>query len=449
MDKGKSRFLCFVAAAAATVAAAAIVLLGAACVPLGGGEAFGLGAPEIVWTEAEVSGTAVTLSGLLSESRAEHVGFAYGPDGGEMAEVECAQAGGRFETKVGWLTPGMTYGWYAFARAGESEVRSEVKRFTIEREPEPEDPGIEIPDTEFRKYLLAEFDTDGDGKITAQEARKVRKIEVVTTEIFSLEGIAQFPLLDTLICRGVGPDIDAYAHEVLVGHPGLLQTLDLSENKRLRYLRCDGNALASLILPEGSLLNYVACGYNCLQELDLSGVRGLVILQTFNNNIREFDLSGNPVLGHIEVDNNPIDTLDVTDCPKLWTLNVQWTNVRAMDVSKNPNLGWLGIGGTAIQTIDLSHNTRLEYFHFYDSSLTSVDLSFNRNLKEIKGWNSLLTELDVSMLPKLKDFDCAPMGSLQRLYVAQGQEIPNVTENRNTDYIPDETDIVVVPSGGK
>jgi hypothetical protein len=40
------------------------------------------------------------------------------------------------------------------------------------------------------------------------------------------------------------------------------------------------------------------------------------------------------------------------------------------------------------------------------------------------------------------------MASLETLKIAQGQEIPSVTVNRNEKYIPAQTQIVIAPVNG-
>ena len=82
-----------------------------------------------------------------------------------------------------------------------------------------------------------------------------------------MEGIEYFKSLDTLICRGVNPEVGEYDYD---GSPGRLRSLDLSANIWLRHLECDGNALQTLVLPDNPSLEFLRCSHNKLTTIDLS-----------------------------------------------------------------------------------------------------------------------------------------------------------------------------------
>ena len=411
----------------------------AACVPQTGSEGFG--APEIVEAEAAVAGVReAVLRCTLSEPRAERCGFAYGEAGGQLRSVECRIAGSSFELRLETLTPGATYEWYAFAAAGESEVRSKTARFTLE--PLPREELAEIADPVFKAYLTEHFDADQDGEISVLEALDVRKIAVKTDRISSLEGIEYFKNLDTLICRGVEPDASEYDYS---GSPGHLRSLDLSSLVYLRHLECDGNYLETLVLPDSPWLEFLRCSHNKLKELDLSKSPGLRILQAFVNNLSMIDFSSNTDIESIEIgDNRDVNSVDVTMCQKLGVLNLGYlSQVKELNLSGNPRLGWLGIYGSGITSVDLNSNPELRYLNCENTPIASLDLSPCTKLYELKCWDCLMEELDISMLPYLEVVECAPMASLRKLYVSDTQRINGVTVYRSEANVPAETEIVV------
>jgi len=65
-----------------------------------------------------------------------------------------------------------------------------------------------------------------------------------------------------------------------------------------------------------------------------------------------------------------------------------------------------------------------------------------------------LTSLDVSKNTALTWLSCSPMNDpagnnlLSVLYIAQGQQIPNVTVDRNVEYVPAGTMIMAAPKPG-
>ena len=396
--------------------------------------------PEIVRVEAVPGVRDAHLVCGLSDSRADRCGFAWGVSDGEMQRGDCRMLGAAFEMDLDGLEPGTTYEWYAFVAAGEKEIRSDMAHFTTEPLPSlPPEELAEIPDPVFKKYLVDHFDTDGDGEISLIEAKAVRRIAVKTDEIASLEGIGYFMNLDTLICRGVDPELDIWDYE---GHPGLLQSLNLEANTRLRHFECDGNLIQSLVLPDAPRLEDLICARNILSELDLTRFPNLVQLQAFDNNIAELDLSGCPRIESAEIGGNLIKQIDVTRCPWLSVLNIGGLDIKTLDLSGNPNLIWLGVYATRISSLDLSANTKLQWLDCFDTDIASLDLKPCERLYELKCWQCRISELDISMLPLLEIVECAPMPTLKTLYVSEDQRIEGVTSNRSEENVPASTNII-------
>ena len=415
------------------------------CVPENGSEDFL--APEIVSAEATVIDTTVSFDCELSSPRVQTCGFVFWTNNQEKKIITCDLSSTSFSTVISDLLPGMTYEWYAFANSGESEIRSDTKRFATQ-EIVPEVKGIDIPDPYFKRYLLDNFDANGDGILSELEGLIIRKIDVVTDKISSMRGIEYLKNLDSLICRGA--DVSEYDN---VGHPGLLDSLDVSGNRKLRYLACDKNMLRSLNISDNPFLEEVLCSYNLLESIDLSAVPRLMLLRMWVNNVGSLDFSNTPLLHTLECGSNPITSIDVSKCPRLGVLNVGDLRIKELDLSGNPKLGWLGIYGTDITTIDLSNNPNLDCLNCQDLSIAELDLSSCVNLYELKCWNCQLEELDVSLLPRLKILECSPMPGttgknlLRKLYVSEDQEIQGVTVNRSAKNVPEDTDIVPIKAG--
>ncbi len=282
----------------------AISFLAFSCVPENGSEEFL--APEIVASEAFVDGTSAVLICTISMPRSESVGFVYWSIGGEKRTVICELSGTDFRTTLNELSSGTTYYWYAFIRAGESEIRSEQQEFSTP-DKDPEVKGINIPDPYFKRYLIDHFDYDSDGQLSEEEGLVIKTISVVTDKISSLKGIEYFKNLDSLICRGSSNAINDYE-----GHPGLLDTLDVSSNKKLRHLACDGNLIRMLDVSRNPFLEELIASWNLLEEIDLSGASKLRIVILSNNSLTGMDLKGCPSLKEIHCQGNQIKELDVS-----------------------------------------------------------------------------------------------------------------------------------------
>ena len=419
----------------------AIVILCVSCAEPSGSEAFL--APEIVSLAADAQETTATLRCTLSSPRATACGFVWWADGGVRQTVGGVLSETTFTATITGLVPGKTYEWYAFAKAGDSEIQSATEIFAT-REIPPRPKTVPISDEVFKKYLVTSFDKDGDGEISEEEALLVRKIAVKTDNILSLDGIEYFTNLDSLICRGVDLDMDEHAE---IATPGRLTSLDLSKNIFLSHLECDANHLKTLILPDNPWMVFLRCSHNYLTELDLSKLSGLEVLKAFNNQLTAIDVSHNPFLRTIELHNNFIESIDVTCCPIVDCLNIGNNKVKEVDISKCPKLYWLGVFSTGVTSVDLSVCTNLHYLCCYESAISSLDLTPCLSLYELRCYDCMIEELDISMLPNLEIVDCAPMNSLTTLYVSDIQSIEGITRNRSEENIPARTEIEVRYTG--
>ena len=293
--------------------------------------------PKIVWAEATVVNhidySETVLKCTLSSKRVERCGFVYGVAGSPPETVYCNLIDYSFELELGGLTPGATYEWFAFASAGESEIRSSTFKFSVEPEPEEEpEPGDEpgskfvyFEDQNFKNWLTEHHDTDGDGEISVEEALAVNEIDVCTANITSLKGIEYFTNLTSLKCRGGEQDVSIYGLTHIPGGKDL-KKIDLRANTLLKHLECDGNWLEDVFLPEGSELEYLSLsGCMVLGNLDLTG----------KYNLKYLDCSGT------------LFSPNLAECKNLIELNISWEWAwfwyptpywNIIDVSMLPNL---------------------------------------------------------------------------------------------------------------
>ena len=431
-------------------------------------------APEILSAEAEVSGTEATLRCELSAPRAEVCGFVLWTEGEEKRTVTSELSAASFNTTVIGLTPGKAYQWYAFARAGESEVRSQNGSFMVPEAAEGP-AGIDIPDPYFRRYILDSFDSDGDGVLSEEEGLKITRIEITSNLISSVAGIEYFKNLTYLSCSGApeGTYEDG-------SHPGLLEAIDISANTKLRSLKCDGNMIRELKLGDNPMLEEIYCNNNLIGSMDFSGAPKLTSLNVGFNELKELDLSKNlrlwnlnfiennissyslpGSLERIACWNNPLGSIDVSGMPNLVDLACANTGLTRLDVTHNPKLLRLAFNDNDIQHIDLSKNPLLEELSCWNCALRSLIMSNNPRLIMVICWGNQITSLDVSRNPSLgshpqeKDcgLHCSPMEDefgenlLATLFVAENQYIPGITQDRDDAVVPGGTDIRTLKQG--
>ena len=346
---------------------------------------------------------------------------------------------------------------------------------------------IIFEDANFKAYLVANFDTDGDGEISKEEALAITKIIVGTKDIESLAGIEHMANLTELRCEGpwsfFEPEEDP---------EGKLKTLDVSKNVNLTILYCGFNQLTSLDVTNNPKIEQLRCAGNNMNSLDVSKNTELIEFEAYNNRLSSIDVSNNPELYYIDLTNNQIKSIDVSSNPKLYYIDLTNNQIKSIDVSKNLKLGRitcsdnkltsidvtnnqklteLNISGNSIVEIDLGNNPELNYLYCEKNKISELELSNNKKLKRLnvndnnltsltvnccpeikrlKANNNLIKEMDISELTSLFDFYCSG-NPLETLYVFDGQidalfekEIPSTTKIVVKGTEPGEDEVFTV-----
>ena len=346
---------------------------------------------------------------------------------------------------------------------------------------------IIFEDANFKAYLVANFDTDGDGEISKEEALAITKIIVGTKDIESLAGIEHMANLTELRCEGpwsiFEPEEDP---------EGKLKTLDVSKNVNLTILYCGFNQLTSLDVTNNHKIEQLRCAGNNLNSLDVSKNTELIEFEAYNNRLSSIDVSNNPELEYIDLTNNQIKSIDVSNNPeldyidltnnqiksidvsknleleritcsdnkltsidvtnnqKLTTLNISGNSIVEIDLGNNPELKHLICNKNKISELELSNNKKLKSLNVNDNNLTSLTVNCCPETKTLKANNNLIKEMDISELTSLFDFYCSG-NPLETLYVFDGQidalfekEIPSTTKIVVKGTEPGEDEVFTV-----
>ena len=325
---------------------------------------------------------------------------------------------------------------------------------------------IIFEDANFKAYLVANFDTDGDGEISKEEALAITKIIVGTKDIESLAGIEHMANLTELRCEGpwsfFEPEEDP---------EGKLKTLDVSKNVNLTILYCGFNQLTSLDVTNNPKIEQLRCAGNNLNSLDVSKNTELIEFEAYNNRLSSIDVSNNPELYYIDLTNNQIKSIDVsknleleritcsdnkltsidvTNNQKLTTLNISGNSIVKIDLGNNPELKHLICNKNKISELELSNNKKLKSLNVNDNNLTSLTVNCCPEIKTLKANNNLIKEMDISELTSLFDFYCSG-NPLETLYVFDGQidalfekEIPSTTKIVVKGTEPGEDEVFTV-----
>ena len=325
---------------------------------------------------------------------------------------------------------------------------------------------IIFEDANFKAYLVANFDTDGDGEISKEEALAITKIIVGTKDIESLAGIEHMANLTELRCEGPWS-----IFEPEEAPEGKLKTLDVSKNVNLTILYCGFNQLTSLDVTNNPKIEQLRCAGNNLNSLDVSKNTELIEFEAYNNRLSSIDVSNNPELEYIDLTNNQIKSIDVsknleleritcsdnkltsidvTNNQKLTTLNISGNSIVEIDLGNNPELKHLICNKNKISELELSNNKKLKSLNVNDNNLTSLTVNCCPEIKTLKANNNLIKEMDISELTSLFDFYCSG-NPLETLYVFDGQidalfekEIPSTTKIVVKGTEPGEDEVFTV-----
>lgn len=127
---------------------------------------------------------------------------------------------------------------------------------------------LTFDDVDFKKYLVDNFDKDGDGEISIGEAMQVENIDFELWapqrgNVKSVKGIENFKFLKKLNCSNHHiSELDLSENtelEDLWCHDNDLKSLELSNNKKLKYLRCWSNQITMLNVSENLKLDVLYC----------------------------------------------------------------------------------------------------------------------------------------------------------------------------------------------
>jgi len=255
---------------------------------------------------------------------------------------------------------------------------------------------INIPDPNFKAFLVSNYDTNGDGEIQVSEAEAV-------TGTMDTPGTSASP----------GNIMDFTGVEYFTGITKLdcsdekLTSLNVSSNKNLTYLNCGDNDIASLDLGTNTNLTYLDCYYNQIIFLDVNSITKLTHLNCSTNQITSLDVHENADLQRLDCSRNYISTLDVSANSDLQTLLCDYNQLTTLDVGANSNLQTLNCSHNDLTILNVANCINLQALSCYSNQLTVIDVSTNIELTQFYCNLNQLTNLNVSANTSLRDLRCS------------------------------------------
>ncbi len=236
------------------------------------------------------------------------------------------------------------------------------------------------PEMPLIKYLLDNFDSDGDGVL--------ENMDKVTSINLSGYGLTT---------------IDDILPQLLS-----LETLDCSNNK-LTSLNISGNSV--------------------LKSVNVSNNSSLTSLNVLNNTaLMTLNASSCSALASLDVSTNTaLTTLDVSNDAALTTLNASKTALTSLNLSKSTSLTTLDVSGTNLASLDISTNTALQTVNVQKTSLTELDILKNLSIKSLDVATAVKLILAIGRDPSFLQF-----GQYVSINGVGGLVIQPVTETSTT-----------------
>ena len=190
----------------------------------------------------------------------------------------------------------------------------------------------------------------------------------------------------------------------------------------------DTNGNGEISYSEAEMVTFIdvtSMGITSLQGIEC--FTNLTDLSCGENQLTTLDVSKNTALTKLNCRYNLLISLDVLNNTALIDLDCSYNQLTSL-LTNNDAMTWLSCQFNQLTTLDVSHDTSLIYLYCRNNQLTSLDVSYN---------------------PALTNLICSPMNDnldnnlLGTLFIASGQSIQNVTENRSILHIPSETQIFV------
>lgn len=310
---------------------------------------------------------------------------------------------------------------------------------------------LPIEDPSFKAYLISNYDTNGNGQISYDEAKKITQLWMSPSNelnLQSLQGIEYMPNLEILFSIGEWYDngdnvtpIDRphyYVGPYGNGGPlGTIRKVDVRNNPKLRILNIAHNSAlgveqGTIDLSHNPLLEELCLSYTYLEYPAISHITGLkrVELGGLRGNMPDFSIfhelrhlnveyprdnkrsyninvSNAPHLEYLAVSEAAQSISDLSLNPELKELHYPWcSGVGMVDLSKLPKLERLGVAGNGFTLIDISELKLLKVLHIDCNNLTLLDLSSNTNLEYVNCNLNQLSSLNLSGLPSLREIYC-------------------------------------------
>ena len=289
---------------------------------------------------------------------------------------------------------------------------------------------------DFKAYLVENFDTDGDGEISRDEAELITAIECEDLGLTSLEGVRNLTNLQTLHCsyNAIATlDVSGMTSltELLCDH-NLITDLNVAGCTSLSSIECNSNAIGELNLADcRNTLTTITCNENKLARLDLTNFDKLFHLNCDDNQLTELLVDGCTALTSVDCASNQLTTLDFRQTPLIGEVYCSNNKLTSVLFPENSTMGTFECGGNQLTTIDLRNCPHLASLTLAMNKLTSLSVNYLKDLTFIDCTYNSLRSLDLTNLPSMNFVHCDNTG-MEELYLRDDINYGEVSVDEET-----------------
>jgi len=320
---------------------------------------------------------------------------------------------------------------------------------------------INIPDANFKQYLVSNFDTNGDGEIQQSEALSVTTIGCESKNITSLEGIKSFSNLENLYCPSnniINLDLQNLTKLTSIDCSlnNNMQSLNIQGLINLVTLKCYYNRLPSLNIQGLTSLTNLYCYGNKFTTLDASFLPNLKTLHCYSGLMTSLNVSGSTNIKDIQCESNELTSLNVDGLVNLYNLDCSYNNLSTLNINNLTKLVHLECSNNQLTSLTLKNLTSLMNLMCSRNQLTTLDVSglsalgailcdnnkltkifFSGEYKILNNlfcYNNLFESLDLNNLPNLQSLECYNNPNLKTLLIKNGNDQTSYLKIGNTNY---------------
>jgi Leucine-rich repeat (LRR) protein len=310
---------------------------------------------------------------------------------------------------------------------------------------------IDIPDLALKKYLVDNYDYDGNGEISIAEAENITMVNCSGKGVANLIGLESCTNLVTLDCSNNNitkielPNLaqletvtcndcpielmnfsgctslqnlnlqDATTNAIIGNKLQIKSynqaeslTIDVSNTSLDHIFVCRSEILAHLDISKNTQLKHLEAYVNPnLKSIDVSKLVNLEILDLGDCDLTNVDVSKNLMLTELYVTNNKLSTIDVNQNKQLKVLKCKGNQISNLNVSNNDKLETLILEDNKLSAINVSNNTALAYLNINNNAeISIVDVKTNKALTNLYCNGLAIGELNIVNNTALTKLEC-------------------------------------------